>query len=107
MEYGDHPDEHGEEDEQIEHHTMNVDLRTELADIVAWLPDIAPSSNLNETNWNSVDAIAKRLASVIDGIGEDVADSAFRESWKLKSQKIEAMLDELQSLVDASSGESN
>lgn len=95
----DHDDEHHEEDETVKHHSIEVSLQTELADVIKWLPDTAAKSNLRESDWNSVNSISSRLAKIIDAIAVDASDSSFRESWKLKSEEIENMLNELQSLA--------
>jgi hypothetical protein len=97
-----HDDDHEEEHEKVEHRSMEIDLRTELTDITGWLPDIAADSNLNETEWNSVEAISDRLSKIIGTIAADESDSSFRESWKLKSKEVESMLGDLEKFVDSS-----
>jgi len=102
-----YPGEHDhEEHETVKQRSMEVDLRTELTDVVRWLPDIAAKSDLNETAWNSVDSISGRLTEIINAIEADAADDSFRATWKLKSKEIDSMLGELQSHVATSSGES-
>ena len=81
---------------------MEVGLRTELVDIITWLPKIAAKSNLSESNWNSVNSISSSLAKIIDEVGADVSDDSFRESWKSKSDEIQPMLNELQTINDSS-----
>ena len=76
-------------------------MRTELVDIITWLPKIAAKSNLNESNWNSVNSISSRLAKIIDEVGVDVSDDSFRESWKSKSDEIQPMLNEIQAIIDS------
>ena len=103
---GEHDDDHHhEEDEKVEHSSVEVDLRTELSDVVAWLPDIAAQSNLNEAAWTSANSTSRSLTKIIDAIGEEATDNEFRESWRKQSKEIEPMLDGLQTLSDASSGE--
>ncbi|MFK7766155.1 MAG: hypothetical protein AB8B55_02850 [Mariniblastus sp.] len=97
-----YPGEHHEEDEKVKHHTMEIDVRTELTDIAGWLPDIAAKSNLNEADWNSVKSLSSSFTKVISEIAPDASDASFRESWKLKSKEIEAMLDDFGELVDSS-----
>ena len=97
-----HAGRHKEDDERVKHHSMEVGLRTELVDIITWLPKIAAKSNLNESNWNSVNSISSRLAKIIDEVGVDVSDDSFRESWKSKSDEIQPMLNELQTINDSS-----
>jgi len=97
-----YPGEHSEEDERVKHHSMEVDLRTELTDVAAWLPKIAAKSNLNETDWNSVDSISGRLSKIIVAIASNASDASFRESWKLKSEEVGTMLAELQTFDDSS-----
>ena len=101
--HDDHADDH-EHEETVKHRSVEVDFRTELKDIVRWLPDIAAKSNLNETQWNSVDSISERLTKIIEGIPEDASDESFRESWKLKSDEIEPMFNELQTLIKSAPG---
>lgn len=100
-ENGEGHDRHKEDDERVKHHSMEVGLRTELVDIITWLPKIAAKSNLNESNWNSVNSISSRLAKIIDEVGVDVSDDSFRESWKSKSDEIQPMLNEIQAIIDS------
>ena len=99
-------DDHHEEDETVKRRSVEIGLRREVTDIAGWLPDIAAQSNLNESGWNSVKFISSQLAEIIDSIPADASDETFRESWKLKSKEIKPMLNELQTLVDSSSGDS-
>ena len=101
----DEHDDHHEEDETVKRRSVEIDTRTELTDITRWLPDIAAKSSLNENGWKSVKSISNRLTEIIDSISADASDEAFREAWKLKSKEIEPMLDELDTLADASSGD--
>lgn len=101
-EHDGHPGHHSEENETVKYHSMEVDLRTELTDIVGWLPDIAAKSNLDETDWNAVNSVSDNLTKIIAAIPADASDASFRESWKQKSAEIKVMLDELQAFVDSS-----
>lgn len=98
----DHSDRHSEEGETVKHHSMEVNLRTELTDVTTWLPKIAAKSNLSETDWNSVDSISSQINKLISELGAGIPDSEFRESWKLKSDEIETMLAKLQTICDSS-----
>lgn len=98
----DQDDHHHEEDEKVKHHTMEIDLRTELADVIGWLPDIAAKSDLTETDWNSVKSTSSSLTEIIDGVPSDASDASFRETWKTKSEEIKAMLDGLKGFADSS-----
>lgn len=94
---------HREEGEVIKRRSLEVDLRTELTDIVRWMPDIAAKSDLNESQWNFVKSISDQLTAIIDGAAADATDdSSFRQAWRLKTEKIEPMLGELQTRAGAS-----
>ena len=93
---------HHEENEKVSRHSMEVDARTELTDIARWLPKIAAKSNLDESNWNSVDSVSDRLTEIIDAIEKDASDASFRETWKSKADQVQSMLDELQAINDSS-----
>ena len=92
---------HSEEDEKVKHHTMKIDLRTEMADVAKWLPDIAASSNLEEADWNSVKSLSGGLTKIIEEISPDASDASFRESWKQKSEEVKGMLDKLQTFNES------
>lgn len=99
--HDDHSDGHSESDERVKHHSVEVGLRAELADIIIWLPKIAAKSNLSEADWNSVDSISSQLTKVIEEIGADASDASFRESWKLKSDEIRTALDKVQAINES------
>lgn len=95
------PGEHHEEHETVEHHSTTVDLRTELNDLVGWLPEIAAESDFKEADWNSVKTIAGRLTEIIDAMDPKSSDASFRESWIKESESVDDMLGKLQELSDS------
>ena len=99
--HDDHSDGHSEVDERVKHHSMEVGLRTELADIIIWLPKIAAKSNLSEADWISVDSISSQLTKIVGEIGADLPDASFRDAWKLKSDEIKTALDKVQAINDS------
>ena len=76
-------------------------MRTELADVIVWLPKIAAKSNLSEADWKSVDSISSQLTKIVDEIGADLPDASFRDAWKLKSDEIKTALDKVQAINDS------
>ena len=45
----------------LEQKPVEVDVSTELRDVVRWLPELAAQSDLNEDDWNAVDAATREL----------------------------------------------
>lgn len=87
-----------EEDETVKYHSTTVNVRTELTDVVAWLPEIAAESDFNEADWNSVKTISEQLKEFLEAIDSSSPDASFRDAWKLKSEDIRALLGELEML---------
>jgi len=96
-----HDEEGHEEEEQetIERHTAEVDFRTEFADIVRWLPDIAAASDLGKADWQSVSDASKKLTQLLESIPAGFEAPKLRDSWKQKSSEIEAMLTDLKNTL--------
>lgn len=94
-----------EEHETIERHTAVVDFRTEFADVVKWLPDIAAASDLGSADWQSISDVSKKMDEAFVSIPSDILDPTFRDSWKQKSSEIEAMLKIVQGTLAATTGD--
>jgi len=94
-----------EEHEEIQRHTAEVDFRSEFADVVRWLPDIAAASDLNSTDWQTVSGVTKKMNQVLASIPSDSSDPKLRDCWKEKSSEIEAMLNDLRVALAAPAGE--
>lgn len=99
--HGEYLNGRSEAEESVKHHSMEVGLRTELADVIVWLPKIAAKSNLSEADWKSVDSISSQLTKIVDEIGADLPDASFRDAWKLKSDEIKTALDKVQAINDS------
>lgn len=93
------------EEESIKRLVAEIPLRTELKDIVKWLPDVAAKSNTSEADWTTVSDTAKSLTKVIEGISSDASDVDYRDAWKKQSKEIEPLLTTLKTLSAKSTGE--
>jgi hypothetical protein len=105
---GEGHDEHGghhHEDEAVKHSVLELDLQSELTNIVAWLPDLAAKSDLGESDWKTVSAVSKRLKEIISAIPSDPADAAFRESWTARANEIQTELEQLNKIEIPAAGE--
>lgn len=102
-EHGDH---HSEEDETVKRLVATIPLKTELPDVVKWLPDLAAESNTSESDWTIASDTAKRLTQILDAIPEDTSDKDFRDAWKQQAKEIEPLLTKLQTLATKYAGES-
>lgn len=98
-------DHHSEEDETVKRLVAEIPLRTELSDVVKWLPDVAAKSHANEEDWTAVSDMAKSLAQIIAAVPQDAADDDFRDTWKQQSKTIEPMIAKLQTLAAKSTGD--
>lgn len=103
-----HDEEEGHEDEEhekVERHTAEVDFRTEFADVVRWLPEVAAASDMSSSDWESVSDASKKMTQVLKSIPVSSTDSKLRESWKKNATEIETMLIALQSVLAGISGD--
>jgi hypothetical protein len=105
MEHDEEEGHHDEEHETIERHTAEVDFRTEFADVVRWLPDIAAASDLSSTDWQSVSDVSKKVTKLLKSIPTDPSDSKLREAWMQNSDEINEMISGLQKMLVAKSGD--
>lgn len=96
--------EEGEMQEKVTRRVLEVELRTELTDLVGWLPSIAAKSDISESDWETVSSVSKALTGIIESIPADSSNAAFQDAWKKKSAEIEAQLTELQGAAAATDG---
>lgn len=81
-------DHHGEDMESSEKlHEIEVDVFTELTDIVRWLPEIAGDSDMDKWTWDEVNSIASAFTEHLDRIGKDKTTDAERRSAYQSEQK--------------------
>lgn len=59
-------DDHGHETSAEKMHDLEVDLFTELDDIVRWLPGIAGDGDMDKTTWDKVNELSTSLESALD-----------------------------------------
>ena len=96
---------HHHEDEAIKHSVLEVDLRSELANIVSWLPDLAAKSDLGESDWKTVSAVSNNFKEMLAAIPSDSTDAAFRDAWTGRASEIKTELEQLSKISIPASGE--
>ena len=62
-----HSDEHAVEESNEKRHIVEVDVITEMADIIRWLPKIAGDTDMDKDFWNSVKTESGRIQSDLSG----------------------------------------
>ena len=92
-------EDHDEEmKETVKEREYEVNFRTELADIMRWLPSLASQTDLEETDWNSVSDISKQFKEIIASVSEDKSDADFRQNWKSNESEINKLLQKLKEM---------
>lgn len=95
------PGEEVEMEEKVSRRVFELDLRTELTDVVGWLPSIAAKSSISEAEWEQVSSVSKELTAVIESIAADSSDDDFQKAWKQQATAIETQLNKLPSVAAA------
>lgn len=91
--------------EELEHRTDHLKfhigedseiVRTEvqeLADIVAWVPELAADSDLNEADWTVAATVSKKMASSFDASGSVANLESLLESMQPQIELLEPLVE--------------
>ncbi len=78
-------------------HPTNVELFTELQDVVKWLPELAADSDLDEKAFHEIDNAAQNLLAVLDAIESKEEASISKEM--IHREEFKQLVDTLDRLV--------
>lgn len=92
-------DDHGHETSEEKTHDVEVDMFTELVDIVRWLPDVAGDSDMNQANWNKVTDGSSSLGNILKRT-TGASHEETRGKIQSESKIIRELLSELKSIAD-------
>jgi hypothetical protein len=62
-----HNDDHAVEESNEKRHEVEVDVITEMSDIIKWLPEIAGDTDMNKDLWGSVKSKSGSMQSELNG----------------------------------------
>lgn len=98
-------DDHGDGDPseaEPKMHTTEVDVFTELTDIVRWLPSIASDGDMPESSWLQVKTVSEELSQRLAAVTEPDEMDAKRTAYQLDSKELETHISKLESMVETS-----
>ncbi|MEM7456545.1 MAG: hypothetical protein AAF456_19525 [Planctomycetota bacterium] len=92
----DHGHTHEESSEKL--HDLEVDVFTELKDIVKWLPEIAGDGDMEESAWNQVNEISTSFGELLENAVDGKSEDQLRDAINSEEQSINEFIDRLSSL---------
>jgi hypothetical protein len=78
-----------------------LDVFTEVSDLVRWLPELAAGSDLAEESWNRIAAAADELGALLAQVRAEPAERR-AEVCGTQAERWERLLDELTSIAGQS-----
>lgn len=104
--HGDHGHDHDhdhdhEHDHEHEHEIVSVGIFEEWCDVVRWLPSIAANSDMNQTEWDQINAGCKSLSSLVSSLSGNQSDAEKRKIYVAHEQEIQQMLQTVGQAVEA------
>ena len=98
--HDDHDHDHDHEDSKKHH--ISVDVFTELADVVRWLPKIASDGDLPQKEWKQAKALSEEMSEHLETIGTGLP-TVQRTNYQSDSSSMEKWIGELESIVKSTS----
>jgi hypothetical protein len=96
-----HSDEHAVEESNEKRHTVKVDVITEMADIVKWLPKIAGDTDMDKDSWKSVKTESGRIQSELsDALAEATSQQEQREAIRNMSNSLVVFNNSMSKVVE-------
>ena len=100
----DHEEDHDDHHEDMESseviHEIEIDVFTELTDVLGWLPKIAAAAEVDETNWLKVNKSSKALQLTLsNGFTEAKSDSEKRDAFLGHSDEFSSLIQLLDSIL--------
>lgn len=84
-----HDDDHAQEESNEKNHEVEVDVITEMTDIVKWMPDIAGDTDMDKDSWSSVKTESESLYSQLN---ETLSKATGPEEQRKAVQKMQSQL---------------
>lgn len=91
-------DDHGHVTTDKKIHEVNVDVATEMIDIFRWLPEIAATGDMGESDWKSAKKHANEVKDLIEAAAKSNDDTTWRNSIKDNRDQIESAVKKLETL---------
>ena len=97
-----HDHDHDHDHEDSKKHHISVDVFTELADVVRWLPKIASDGDLPQKEWKQAKALSEEMSEHLETIGTGLP-TVQRTNYQSDSSSMEKWIGELESIVKSTS----
>ncbi|MCH2183417.1 MAG: hypothetical protein MK108_15570 [Mariniblastus sp.] len=95
-----HGHSHDEENSEVTH-DVQVDLVTEMVDIVKWMPDIAADSDMEKGSWDTVKQESSGLHDrLVESLAQADGPDAQRQSLQEMDDRVAAYLVTMRSVAD-------
>ena len=102
--HGEHADDHGhshDENGSEKTHVVEIDVVTEIVDIVRWLPSIAGDGDMEKEAWEQVSSESKTLSDEIEKqVSDSMATKEKREALRGLDPQLSSFVATMSRLVD-------
>ena len=97
--HDDHDHDHGHEHSDPNKHKVTVDVFTELADVVRWLPKIASDGDLPQNEWKQAKSLSEEMTRHLESTLKTDLPSVQRATYKGEASNMDKCIGELESIV--------
>lgn len=96
-----HHDDHGHEDLESSEklHDIEVDVYTELNDIVRWLPKIAGDGDMDKETWDQVNQLSKAFQDHLESVCDAKEGDELRDAIRSEAETIGEWIETLKKLA--------